>query len=87
MVCMELSLGLVNNMSRKNNISFEEKKMCGLWHAHVALSEYNDFGKCDCLDCFGGGCHNCRTYLRLSREVLEINELSEKTRCDKCLGR
>ena len=62
----------------------EIKKMCGLWHAHVYISEYNDFGKCGCIDCFGMSCHNCKTYKELNSQITEI---FEKTKCDRCLGR
>lgn len=62
----------------------EIKKMCGLWHAHVSISEYNDFGKCRCIDCFGMSCHNCKTYKELNSQITEI---FEKTKCDRCLGR
>ncbi len=62
----------------------DEKKFCGLWHAHVSVSEYNDFGKCACIDCFGTHCKDCRQYLKLQSE---IDDIIEKTRCDKCLGR
>ncbi len=62
----------------------EMKKMCGLWHAHVTLSEYNDFGKCKCIECFGMSCHNCGTYKELTSQIMDI---FEKTKCNKCLGR
>ncbi len=61
----------------------ETKKMCGLWHAHVDVSEHNNDGTCGCLDCFGGGCHRCKTYLDLFRE---INESAKYTRCQLCQG-
>ncbi len=62
----------------------EIHKLCGLWHAHVILSEYNDFGKCNCIECFGMNCHNCKTYINLQSQITGI---FEKTKCDKCLGR
>ncbi len=60
------------------------KKMCGLWHCHVVLSEYNDFGKCNCIECFGMNCHNCKTYIELQSQITDI---LEKTKCNKCLER
>lgn len=61
-----------------------EKKLCGLWHAHTAVSDYNDWGKCSCLGCFGNSCQSCKTYKELA---MQITDLFEKTKCDKCLGR
>lgn len=73
----------INREVYKNTES-NEKKMCGLWHAHVCISEYNDFGKCNCIDCFGMHCQDCKTYFKLRSK---IDDVIEKTICDKCLGR
>lgn len=59
-------------------------QFCGLWHAHVKLSVHNDFGKCECLGCFGSHCHSCKTYARMQSLIMYT---FEKTKCDKCLGR
>ena len=57
--------------------------MCGLWHAHVEISQYNNNGECNCLECFGGHCHNCKTYNELIEEMICA---IEQTRCQKCQG-
>ena len=61
----------------------EKIKMCGLWHAHVEVSAHNDNGTCPCLECFGGGCHKCKTYRDLVEEIICV---TEQTRCQKCQG-
>lgn len=71
-------------MADKDNKKFSTTKMCGLWHAHVGISEHNDFGNCACIDCFGIRCHKCKTYAQLQSQITDI---LTKTKCDKCLGR
>ncbi len=66
-------------MADKNNPYY--KPMCGLWHAHVAESKYNDNGKCECIGCFGTHCHNCGKYRELTEKICDI---TEKTVCQLC---
>ena len=55
--------------------------MCGLWHAHVDVSEHNDNGECECLECFGGHCHTCQRYVDLVEELIAA---TNETRCFLC---
>lgn len=71
------------DMSSKKNAE-QDKKMCGLWHSHTEISEYNKFGKCACLSCCGMDCHNCITYISLVEERFE-QDFFAQTRCQKCL--
>ena len=59
------------------------KPMCGLWHANVAVSEHNDNGACECLNCFGTHCHDCATFEKLADERAGL-DLLQKTRCQLC---
>ncbi|MBD5391726.1 hypothetical protein HDR66_02880 [bacterium] len=57
------------------------KKMCGLWHEHVAPSEHNS--TCNCVNCFGTHCQVCPTYQEL---VAEIMDSIHPLHCHACRG-
>lgn len=61
------------------------KVMCGLWHAHVEKSEYNDNGACPCTDCFGTHCHKCSEYWKLQDANMAL-DIFEKTKCQLCMA-
>ncbi len=71
---------------------YEPKKMCGLWHAHVEISQHNNNGTCPCLSCGGIGvlCHKCKTRQDLAQEIWDYKEQTQdffaKTRCELCQG-
>lgn len=58
--------------------------MCGLWGVDVTMSEHNRFGKCECMGCIGGGCHNCVIYHELSMEHTKSKLNNTVSRCKKC---
>ncbi|MDE6250691.1 MAG: hypothetical protein K2M34_03600 [Alphaproteobacteria bacterium] len=60
----------------------ETKRMCWLHGAHVVVSEYNNNGTCNCMDCHGTHCQNCPTY---QAKVAEIVDICSPTICQQCL--
>lgn len=62
-------------------MNIQSKPMCGLWHANVVVSPYNDNGECPCLECFGMHCRDCNVY---QAKVAEIADIVRPTNCQKC---
>lgn len=71
------------HVKMNKNLRLYNKPMCGLWHANVTVSEHNNNGKCECLNCGGTHCHDCSQYARLQEANIALSIL-EKTRCELC---
>lgn len=58
------------------------KKFCGLYGAHVIVSNYNNNGECICLSCLGHHCSNCQHYSDLVDESVRLDQL----RLERCIN-
>lgn len=60
------------------------KPMCGLHGVNVVLSEYNENGKCRCINCNPCMCQQCSRYKELLDESDALNQLKLE-RCISCM--
>ena len=58
------------------------KPICGLRGVHVVVSEYNDNGKCSCINCNPNICQACSRYKKLQNKSNEQNQI----RLERCLA-
>lgn len=61
-----------------------DQKFCGLFRAHVNVSEYNHDGNCACLSCAGQSCQSCPTFDALRSEFFTAVEQKIHIRCVAC---
>ena len=66
----------------KNNLLYHP--LCGLHACNVAVTEYNQDGKCKCLGCAGVRCQSCTQYQDLLDEA-DRNGWLRLERCINCM--